>query len=219
MSLTLTKNNDFKPMPAGTHSARCYQIIDIGTQKTEYQGEVKFLSKIILSFETPDEKMEDGKPFIIHQEYTASMGEKANLRQHLESWRGRQFTPEELTGFDVSRLLDQPCVITVIHKTSGSGNTYAKITGISKPMKGMEVPAVTNTLLKWEMGDDMTPLPDWIQKKVLASRELNYGAESAPTGGYDERNPPPTGNNSGYNEANPPPHGSLAGDFDDDIPF
>lgn len=206
MGLTLKKTTDFKPMPAGAHSARCYQVIDIGTQKNEYLGEVKYLPKVILSFETPDERMEDGKPFIIHQEYTASMGDKATLRQHLESWRGRQFTEEELGGFDISKLLTQACIITVVHKTSGSGNTYSKITGISKPMKGMTVPEVENESLKWEMGDDIAKLPEWIQNKVRASVEAS-GKPSAASQSPQSENP-----GEGL-----PEH--VNDDLDDDIPF
>lgn len=211
MSLTLKKSNDFTPMPAGTHSARCYQVIDIGTQKTEYQGDVKYLQKIILSFETPDEKMQDEKPFIIHQEYTASFGDKANLRQHLESWRGKPFTPEELQGFDISKLLNQPCVITVVHKTSGSGNTYAKITGIGKPMKGMVVQEATNPLLKWEIGGDLSQLPEWIKNKAMASVELSGDAN------FDQSYSAPHMSESpgeGLSDAD-----AKGGDFDDDIPF
>jgi hypothetical protein len=212
MSLTLKKSDDFTPMPAGTHSARCYQVIDIGTQRSEYQGDVKYLSKVILSFETPNERMEDGKPFIIHQEYTASMGEKANLRQHLETWRGQPFTAEELAGFDISKLLTQACVITVVHKTSGAGNTYAKITGIGKPMKDMVVPELENSALKWEMGDDLSKLPEWIQKKVASSMEQ--------TEGNFQTNGTPQGSGQTQTLSKNPGGGLPKNpDFDDDIPF
>ena len=30
---------DFTPVPAGLHLARCYRIVDLGTQQTEYMAE------------------------------------------------------------------------------------------------------------------------------------------------------------------------------------
>lgn len=178
MSLTVKKTGDFVKMPEGTHAARCYQVIDIGTQRIEYphgSGDFKNQQKIVLSFESPDELMEDGQPFIIHQEYTASFGDKAKLRQHLESWRGKQFTKEELAGFYVGNLLTQACLITVVHRTSGTGNVYANVTNISAPVKGMVVPELVNPALKWEVGGDLSVLPEWIKNKALASLELSGG--------------------------------------------
>lgn len=197
MSLTLKKTgNEFEMAPEGTHAARCYQVIDIGTQQVEYKGEHKLQDKVILSFELPDEKMEDGRPFIIHQEYTASLNEKAKLRQHLESWRGKAFTDEELAGFDIGILIGQACIISITHKTSGAGNQYAIVSSIAKPMKGQEVPELSNPTLKWEMGDDESKLPEWIQKKVNAS--VGRSAVQTMNGSYN-----------GVNQH----------DFDDDIPF
>jgi len=203
MSLTIKKQGgDFEMAPEGTHAARCYQIIDIGTQRVEYKGEQKLRDKVILSFELPDEKMEDGRPFIIHQEYTASLNEKAKLRQHLEAWRGKAFTDEEMNGFDIGCFLNQPCLVSISHRTSASGNHYTVISGISKPLKGQVIHELTNPAMKWEMGDDETKLPEWIQRKVAGSLGKPQGANTMTgrTGKTD------------YDELNPPP-------YDDSIPF
>ena len=37
---------DYKPAPAGNHIARCVQVIDLGTQVVEYQGESKQQHKV-----------------------------------------------------------------------------------------------------------------------------------------------------------------------------
>ena len=47
--------SNFKPVPAGMHLARCYKIIDLGTQKSEYKGDVKLLSKVMIQFEVHGE--------------------------------------------------------------------------------------------------------------------------------------------------------------------
>ena len=42
------------------------------------------------------EKMDSGEPFLVWKRYTLSLGDKATLRAHLEAWRGRKFTADEL---------------------------------------------------------------------------------------------------------------------------
>jgi hypothetical protein len=39
------KGGSFESTPVGSHLARCYRIVDLGTQKSEYQGQVKYLHK------------------------------------------------------------------------------------------------------------------------------------------------------------------------------
>ena len=34
-----SSGGDFKPVPAGLHLARCYRIIDLGTQRSEFDGQ------------------------------------------------------------------------------------------------------------------------------------------------------------------------------------
>ena len=54
MSTTVKAKGDFKQVPAGTHPAYCYAVIDIGRQESHYG--VK--SQLILSFEFPHELVE-----------------------------------------------------------------------------------------------------------------------------------------------------------------
>jgi hypothetical protein len=63
--------------------------------------------------------MEDGKPFSIHKTYTVSLHEKSKLRADLQAWRGKMFTPEELAGFDLGKILGQYCIIQVVHSEDG----------------------------------------------------------------------------------------------------
>ena len=107
---TAPKNTDYSPIEAGTYLARCVQVIDLGTQTIEYMGELKQYRKVRLAFETPTEtkifKEENGEqPYMLSKEYTLSLGDKANLRADIESWRGKTFTQEELEGFDLANIL------------------------------------------------------------------------------------------------------------------
>lgn len=166
--------------PAGSHVARCISVIDLGTQDTPF-GESH---KVRITWELPEEKAvfkeEKGEqPFVLSKDYTLSLYEKANLRHDLESWRGRAFTEQELRGFDISKLLGAPCLLSVIHKTSDKGKTYANISSVSAMPKGMQCPEQYNPTVEYsiEMGHNSRymALPEWLQKKIANSRE--WGAE------------------------------------------
>lgn len=179
---SIIAENNSKPrvlIPAGNHIARCYAMVQIGTiveQTGIYKG--KESHKIQLSWETPDERHDFGKgeqPFSISQEFTLSMHEKATLRKMLEGWRGKAFTDDEAKKFDVTKLLTKPCMLSVIHKTSGTGNAYAQIASVSSLPKGFECPPQENktTLLSFDGFDRnvFDGLPEWLRKKIESSRE------------------------------------------------
>ena len=121
------------------HLARCYRIVDLGTQKTEYLGQVKYLHKIMVAWElhgTDDNgqpiKMNDGRPFSIFKNYTLSWSEKANLRLDLQSWRGKPFTPEEMRRFDLKNILGAWCMLNIIEEPSKTGNKiYSNVDGVT----------------------------------------------------------------------------------------
>ena len=74
-----TGNKEFKMVPAGSHLARCYRIVDVGTQATEWQGQQKFLRKVMLGWEIHGEEddgtpllTEEGEPLAMFKNYTLS---------------------------------------------------------------------------------------------------------------------------------------------------
>ena len=126
------EKKEFKVAPVGSHLARLYRIIDLGTQKSEYMGQVKMLRKVKFFWELHgDELLIEGKPLIQTRNYTLSLGDKASLRKDLESWRGKSFTDDELRGFDISNLLDKWCMVTVQHRTANNGNVYADAVAVT----------------------------------------------------------------------------------------
>lgn len=169
-----TGGADFEPLEAGTHTAICTQIIDVGPQMTNFGQK----DLVYLRFEIPGERVEwkdsDGNDregsAIIWANYTASLAEKAKLRQHLEAWRGLKFTDEELGGFDMKKLLGVPCTLTVVHREGKNGKVYANVGGISKVMKGIEAPKAEGDLFAFDIEDhtgaEYKKLPDWLRKKV-----------------------------------------------------
>ena len=192
----------FERCPPGMHLARCYRIIDLGTQKTEYMGQTKYLHKIMLGWELHGNrdngsplKMNDGRPFAIFKNYTLSWSEKANLRLDLQSWRGKPFTNEEMRRFDLETVLGAWCMVNVIERAGTNGKTYANVSGVTP------VPAIIkqNGLPQAVNKNEMFNLtePDWamfetfsdhLKAKISASPEfakVKGGVSEAPaTGGY-----------------------------------
>jgi hypothetical protein len=131
------KGGSFERCPPGMHLARCYRIVDLGTQKSEYMGQTKYQHKIMLAWEihgADDDgiplKMQDGRPFGIFKNYTLSWSDKANLRLDLQSWRGKPFTQEEMRRFDLKNVLGAFCMLNIIERDK-DGKTYTNVDGVT----------------------------------------------------------------------------------------
>lgn len=131
-------NSGFTPVPPGMHLARCYRIIDLGTQKSSYKGVEKQLHKIMIQFEVHGEDdegnpllTEKGEPLSISKNYTLSLAEKATLSIDLESWRGSAFTAEERKGFELKKLLGVWAMISVSKSIGNDGKEYTNIANIN----------------------------------------------------------------------------------------
>ncbi len=189
-----TGGTDFEQAPIGTHVARCVKLIDIGTQKGEYQGKATARRQCIVGWELPTELMQDGensgKPFVVSRFYTASLGEKANLRKDLENWRGRQFTEQELQGFDSKNILGKPCMLSVIHNEKGK----ARVSGVMAVPKGMAVPDQINATVYFSLDEfdqkAFDALSEGYKKLIQASPEYQQikagGSEVKPKGHFDD---------------------------------
>lgn len=177
MSLTVKESGggSYPVIEAGSYPARCVGVIDLGIQHNEFTG--KDQERVRLVWELPTERVEmDGedKPRWLSKPYTASLHEKATLRKDLDAWRGKPFTQEELSGFDLHNVLNAPCILSVVNQEGKNGSVYAKVGGISKIMKGMEVPPLENPMFSFDMDADdaetvLESLPKWMQDEVKNS--------------------------------------------------
>jgi hypothetical protein len=184
--------SDFEPIPAGSHQAICYGVVDLGTQMSN-NPQFKDARKVCILFELPTErgdfkdKNDPNKsvnlPRAISNTYTLSLGDKANLRKVLESWRAKAFTQDELDGFDITKLIGANCLLSVIHKAGSgknAGKIYANIAGVSALPKGMPKLPVENQTLVFSLSDNdgATPtfppnLPEWLRTIINQSKEMS----------------------------------------------
>lgn len=129
---------DFKQVPAGLHLARCYRMVDLGTQTSEYDGVQKQQRKIMLGWELHgkdddgNELVTDrGDPYAIFKNYTLSWNDKANLRIDLQNWRNKPFTESEMKRFDIQSILGAWCMVTVIQRPGKNGKMFSNVKGVA----------------------------------------------------------------------------------------
>ena len=144
----------FEPCPAGTHIAACYEVIDLGTQVETFNNEERSRRKIWIGWELPEEKMTDGRPYVIGCRYTLSSYVNARLRKHLESWRGKTFEDSDFGdgGFDIKNVIGVGCMLLVTHNESG-GKTYANVGGVMQLPKGTKSPTPANEQVYFSLDD------------------------------------------------------------------
>jgi hypothetical protein len=201
MGLNVNKGNEFVQIEPGTYIAICYRLIDLGTQHSVFHDkksgkEIQQARKqIMISWEFPTELIESGeaagKPYSITKFYTASLAKQANLRADLESWRGRQFTEQELEGFDLKKVLGKPCMLNIIE-----GDKRNIISAITPLPKGFQAPKGVNIPLAFDIDewntDVLNQLPEGIQKLICQSDEFKAAMkeEQKTQQGQGEDRPP-----------------------------
>lgn len=201
------KGTQFENPPSGSHVARCYAVIDLGTQPHTWQGETKLSRDVRISFELPGELMEGkynpehkGKPFSVHLTAKQSLHPKARLRAVLAGWRGKDFTPEEAAAFDPRKLVGAACRVTLVEN-----GDYVNIASISPLGKGEKCPKAVNKGMFFSLEPDefdlevYNELGEKTREKIAASPEF----KALEGGGTDAEGP----------QADPPEQ------HDDDVGF
>lgn len=216
MSLTARRpeGGDFKSVPPGTHPARCIGLVDLGFQEEEWKGEKKTREQVWLSFELPNETIErDGvvQPMIIGTRVTNILLQNSKLYKWLTAWRGKEFSDAELEGFRLPNILGTACMLTVVENQHGK----AKIEGIGKMIKGLQLPQQHNSTLCFELPDGDAPQTDntaWPVETVQAFQMLPEFLQNI----IHKRVPDPFRDNGAGNG-----NGSASNEpvLDDDIPF
>lgn len=174
---------DFKLVPAGMHPAICDMMVDLGLQENKsplYGDSIKH--QVYIRWQIPSERLEyekDGQmiegPMTIGSYYTLSLHEKANLRKHLQGWRGKEFSDEEAEKFDISAVLGKPCTLNVIHKKKNDGSIRAYVDSVGPPMKGVPPAELEGETVLYDGGEENSPvwskLRPWMHDAI--KRQVN----------------------------------------------
>jgi hypothetical protein len=181
---------NFKRVPQGVFIARCYSLIDLGTQHTTGQYGDKFQHKVKIGWElfgddengAPLTIAVDGKdmPLTISKSYTMSLHEKSGLRRDLSAWRGRDFNDDELAAFDIQKLLGVYCMVNVTESTT-NGKTYsnvANITPLPSALKNAK-PEPVHEIVKFNLDEpDMKVFSTFHEKLQEAIKKSPEWAQS-----------------------------------------
>lgn len=149
--------SNFKPCPEGLHPAVCVDVWDIwtGPKHERWGGGLQDNTRLVFQIDQTYTN-DDGnvRTYEASQMYTASVHEKSKLRQHLESWRGKKFTEDDINVFidgpGLESLVGINCQIQVIHNIKDNGDTYANIITIVPRHKSSPM---------------LEPSPDFVRKK------------------------------------------------------
>jgi len=181
------KSSSFPSIPIGVHKARCVKVIDLGTQKSEFEGNIAWKRQVLVIWEIPEQLNETSEPLTISRFYTLSLHEKSNLGIDLTSWRGRPFSETEKKGFNIEKLVGNTCLLNVIQ-----GNKNNKVGSIMPLPKGDKIAEQYHTgvvfdLEKYQKGQKevFNQLSEGIRNIILRSKELE-GLEHKDNG--DENN-------------------------------
>lgn len=176
-----SKKTDFGRLEDGNHLARIVSVIDVGLQEqTDWQTKEKTDPKkiVMITFETPNETIviedkegnKEEKPRWISKDYTLSFHEMAALHKLVNAIK------PDIESLD--ELLNVPVMINVGSTVTGN----AKIVGVSKPMKGMEVPELQNDAFHFDFSHPnmglFNGLLKWQQEKVKSALDYNGFADS-----------------------------------------
>lgn len=195
----------FTPVPAGLHLARCYRVIDLGTQETNYEGKRDFKRQLKIVWEIHGNDDDGnpivtgkGEPMIVTKDYNMTWNDKGTLRKDLQAWRGKAFTEDEQKRFDIKSILDKWCMLNVAHKPKKNGSgVYANVVGITPVVASLKasLPKGHNQCGIFMISDpDMEMfetfgkyLKETIQKspewKAVQGRQ---GGQAEPAGAFDD---------------------------------
>ena len=194
-------SGSFTPVPAGMHLARCFRIVDLGTQKTSYMGKDKLNRKILIQFEIHSEDADGnplltdkGEPLSISKRYTLSLNEKATLSVDLESWRGSAFTQAERNGFNLEKLLGVWAMLNVTKSVGNDGKEYTNIETINPvpaQIKKVGLPEAHNDTMIYSIENSpqqaFDKLSEGVKKTIQNSPEWQQKSKKAtPQDFYDD---------------------------------
>jgi hypothetical protein len=186
LTITTTPTHSQQLLEPGLHIARCVQILDLGTQLINdfVTGQKIAKHKVRISWELPEQIRENtdpttgqivAQPMIISKIYKATLHKKSTLYKDLAGWRGRDFTPEEIKSFCLTKLLDKPCTLTTTIKTRPDQRRAVEIVSISPLMKNMVCPPRVRDLVYLDLDDwnqeVFDSLPNFVQEMIKQSEE------------------------------------------------
>ena len=149
--------------PVGNHIAVCVAIVDMGTQKSDYQGQARWARRAYFAWELvnePNSAYKSGRNHVIGIDLNVSLNEKAKLRKFIEARVGKAI-PEGVE-YDISQELGKPCMLNVVD----NGKGYPNVDNVSGIPKGFTVAKPFFEPFLFSLDDvengNVPTFPDWL---------------------------------------------------------
>lgn len=176
--MTGKTTSDFEQPQTGMVSAVCINVVDGRYVKTTYMGQDKgHQRKIFILWEIAQRIKEGqfaGQHMVIAKEYTFAVGDKANLRIDLESWRGKKFEERKNSDGTVSLLTEKkdnekivkvPFAVDML--IDANCILYLEDVGKSRPfIKPTKVMKFDSKYTPVKREYDINYIPNWLAKKI-----------------------------------------------------
>ncbi len=155
--------------PKGIHTARVVSLMNLGHQPGFIWsgGVAESAYKLEITYELVTAEMKDGRPFWVSEELTNTDNERGNLVQRVAA--------AGVTFDTIDDILNKPVMVTVDHNKKG----YSKVQQISGVPQGLEVPALSNPTLYFDIyadDPDLTQfydMPEFKQDKFRSALDFD----------------------------------------------
>ncbi len=172
MSMIVKENGgaEIPMLEAGVYTAYSNALVDLGVQRSDkFQKDIRKFRIIWVICGEEVEINGEKYPRTVSKEYSFSLGEKSTLKKDLQSWRGQPFTADELTGFDLSNILNKACQMQIIVEEK-EGKHFNNIAGIMALPKGttVEVPKTGYIFDTYEQQtySNYEKIPKFMQERI-----------------------------------------------------
>jgi hypothetical protein len=166
MKANNNEGSDFELPHAGTHAAALVALVDLGTTESHFEAGKK-RHRVYLAWELTAEADSQGFNFVVGQDYTWSLNNKATLRSIVDGFRGQVLGNDE--EYDLQLMLGKPCMISLADSLTGQNKKFSEVMSITTPPRGLTVPPPTRPIYVFHWGaihssKDDFEVPDWIPR-------------------------------------------------------
>jgi len=181
-NVPMTAGPKQEPIAIGTYMARLVQVVDLGLQPQEFQGQMKDPKhEVNLTYELVTEFMKDadGKPDPEKPRWVGESFVLNNLKADLakSTKRIKAIDPAGTCNGNLVKMLGLPCLVTIAHNVAKkNGNVYANVSMVSPPMAGIPCPPLKNEPRFFDLSNPdlkaFLALPEFMQAKIKANLEF-----------------------------------------------
>jgi len=128
------KKSDYEYPTPGMVDAICCGIWNVGVQKTEYMGDVKYRNKIVIGFILDQVSEKTGAPMIQYEAVGLSLFEKSKLYQIIKSWTSKTIPDDERPNYDLKPFVGKRATLNLVQN-----NEYINIGAVLPPQQSNKV--------------------------------------------------------------------------------